>query len=118
MPMTITPCSRSSQAPERRFTCVSAVTLQSDPAIHGGLHWQDEILRMIGCSDLFVLLITPAVLASEFIIQPNCRRCATGFRQSGAMLLPVVLKQVSLPRHPGVTLPKQAREAGVDLETA
>jgi hypothetical protein len=69
------------------------VAFQADPAIHGGQRWQDEILRMIRCSDLFILLITPAFLASEFIVATELPAMRQRFQDVGALLLPVVLKQ-------------------------
>ena len=69
------------------------VAFQADPSIHGGQRWQDEILRMIRQSDLFILLVTPSFLASEFIIGTELPTMRDRFQQTGALLLPVVLKQ-------------------------
>ena len=69
------------------------VAFQADPNIHGGQRWQDEILRMIRQSDLFILLVTPSFLASEFIITTELPAMRDRFQQAGALLLPVVLKQ-------------------------
>jgi hypothetical protein len=69
------------------------VAFQGDPHIHGGQPWRDEILRMIRRADLFILLVTPAFLASEFIIGTELPAMRDRLREAGALLLPVVFKQ-------------------------
>jgi hypothetical protein len=69
------------------------VAFQTDQQIHGGQLWRDEILRMIRRSDLFVLLVTPAFLASDFIISTELPAMRERFQEAGALLLPVVFKQ-------------------------
>jgi hypothetical protein len=70
-----------------------SVSFQADSHIHGGQQWRDEILRMIGRSDLFILLVTPSFLASRFIVETELPAMRDRFLQTGALRLPVVLKQ-------------------------
>jgi hypothetical protein len=70
-----------------------SVAFQADSDNHGGQLWRDEILRMIGRSDLFILLVTPSFLASEFIVGTELPAMRDRFQQTGALRLPVVLKQ-------------------------
>ena len=69
------------------------VAFQADPQIHGGQRWQDEILRMIGQAELFILLVTPSFLNSEFILTTELPAMRQRYQDVGALLLPVVLKQ-------------------------
>ena len=69
------------------------VSFQADQSIHGGQRWQEEILRMIHQSDLFILLISPSFLASDFIIDTELPAMRERLQATGALLLPVVLRQ-------------------------
>jgi hypothetical protein len=69
------------------------VAFQADPIIHGGQIWQDEILRMIRQADLFILLVSPSFLASEFITNTELPAMRARFQQVGGLLLPIVLKR-------------------------
>jgi hypothetical protein len=70
-----------------------SVAFQADQHIHGGQRWREEILRMIGQSDLFILLVSPSFLSSRFIIETELPAMRDRFQEVGALLLPVVLKQ-------------------------
>jgi hypothetical protein len=76
------------KALERAFD----LTLWMDERIDPGFYWNDSIEQAVSQSQVFVLLATPDFIASDYIYKhelPAIRRR----HQSGALVLPVVLKR-------------------------
>ena len=74
---------------ERAF----GIDFWADTRINAGYHWDDEIRRHIDAAEMFILLVSAAFLASDYIWNKELpairdRHTAT----SRALVLPVVLK--------------------------
>jgi TIR domain len=69
------------------------VEVKADDRIRSGQFWEDEILEMIASSHMFILLVSPAFLASDFIWQTELPAMRKRWQAVGGLLLPLVLKQ-------------------------
>ena len=52
---------------EQAFT--DPITLWADDKLRAGLHWDDTIKARIEAAALFILLLSPAFLASDYIVR-------------------------------------------------
>jgi hypothetical protein len=77
------------KAIERGFPWVE---VKADPLIRPGKEWEQEIRAMIGQAEMFVLLVSPAFLASDFIWDTELPEMRRRRQEVGGLLLPVVLK--------------------------
>lgn len=78
------------RAVERAFD----IRFWADTSIHAGARWHDEIIRRVHSADVFILLISPDFLASDFIYDTELP--AIQKREADApdrvLVLPVILK--------------------------
>jgi hypothetical protein len=68
------------------------VEMRADPSLRPGKVWEDEIRTMIREAEMFVLLVSPAFIASDFIMDTELPEMRRRRREVGGLLLPVVLK--------------------------
>jgi hypothetical protein len=64
-----------------------------DKRINAGYHWNAAILREIEAADVFVLLISPAFIASDYVYEREIPAIQERKRSAGALILPVVLER-------------------------
>ncbi|MCK1362285.1 toll/interleukin-1 receptor domain-containing protein [Bradyrhizobium sp. 199] len=76
------------RAIERAFS----FQLWADRRIAAGYYWDEQIARAIACSDVFVLLISPGFIASDYIFDREIP-AINSRRATGALVLPVVLRR-------------------------
>jgi hypothetical protein len=81
------------RAVERAFD----VRFWSDSRISAGYHWDAAIRREIDAAEVFVLLVSPAFISSDYIYDNEIPAIQERKRSAGALVLPVVLERCSLP---------------------
>ena len=69
------------------------VDIHADPSIQPGAPWEAEILKMIDQAHIFILLVSPSFLASDFIWDKELPAMKDRVQKIGALLLPVVLSR-------------------------
>jgi hypothetical protein len=74
---------------ERAF----AIDFWADTRIKPGYYWSEEIEGAIRSAELFVLLITPGFIASDYIFEREIPAIKERHRGAGALVIPVVLKR-------------------------
>jgi hypothetical protein len=79
------------RAVERGFD----VSFWSDNRIGAGCHGDAEILRRIAAAQVFVLLISPGFIASDYIYDKEIPAIQERKQSAGALVLPVVLQLCS-----------------------
>jgi TIR domain len=65
----------------------------TDHAIHAGSEWNAEIASAIRLSDVFVLLISPDFIGSDYVYEKEIPAIQAQRRAGGGLILPVVLKR-------------------------
>jgi hypothetical protein len=64
-----------------------------DDGLHVGMHWAAKIEAEIKAADVFMLLITPDFIASDYVYEKEIPAIQERRRTAGALVLPVVLKR-------------------------
>ena len=67
----------------------------ADTALRPGHEWEEAIMNMIASAHMFILLISPAFIASDFIMDKELPAMRARRHDVGALLLPVVLSKCS-----------------------
>jgi hypothetical protein len=68
-----------------------SVEVDADHSIRAGDGWHAEILKKIGQAHIFILLIGPEFLASDFICNHELPAIRRRKQEVGALLIPVIL---------------------------
>jgi hypothetical protein len=79
------------RALERAFD----VHLWSDQRINAGYHWNNVIIDQIERAELFVLLVSPAFIASDYIYENELPAIRARKKSPTTLVLPVVLLRCS-----------------------
>ena len=74
---------------EQAFT--EPITLWADDKLRAGLHWDDTIKARIEAAALFILLLSPAFLASEYIVRDEIPAIRTRVAAAKGLICPVLL---------------------------
>jgi formylglycine-generating enzyme required for sulfatase activity len=83
---------RDLRALEDAFTL--PIELWADDDLHAGQHWNDTIQARIAATDLFILLLSPAFLVSDFIRDTEIPAIRARLRSGAkALICPVLLQQ-------------------------
>lgn len=82
---------RHLRAVERAFD----IKFWSDQRIDAGYHWNSTIQQRIKTSEVFVLLVSPGFIASDYIYDKEIPAIQRRKKASGALVLPLVLAQCS-----------------------
>ena len=69
------------------------IDLWTDHRIHPGSKWEPQIAAAIQAAQVFVLLITPDFIASDYIYEIEIPAIRQQSRTAGALVLPVVFKR-------------------------
>ncbi len=69
------------------------LTLWADTSLLAGHHWNTEIEQAIARAEVFVLLISPAFIASDFIYTQEIPAIRQRARTTDAPVFPVVLRR-------------------------
>ncbi|MFQ3455971.1 toll/interleukin-1 receptor domain-containing protein [Bradyrhizobium sp. UFLA01-814] len=96
---------------ERAFSA----SFWADKRIHAGAHWNKTIQDAIDAASVFILLLSPGFIASDYIYDHEIPAIGSKHLSAGALVLPVVLKRCSwqmvasalqaIPSHDGRTKP-------------
>ena len=82
---------RQLRALETAFT--TPIELWADDDLHAGQHWDDTIKARIGATGLFILLLSPAFLASDFIRNTEIPAIRARAQSGTALVVPVLLSR-------------------------
>jgi hypothetical protein len=69
------------------------VRMWTDHDIHAGTKWEPQIAAAIESAQIFVLMITPDFIASDYVYEKEIPAIQQQMREVGALVLPVVLKR-------------------------
>ena len=69
------------------------VRFWADTGIGGGAHWNDEIAKAIAEADIFVLLLSPDWLASEYIEKYEEPAIRARYNPKTGLICPVILRR-------------------------
>ena len=69
------------------------VRMWTDHDIHAGTKWEPQIAAAIEAAQIFVLMITPDFIASDYVYEKEIPAIQQQMREVGALVLPVVLKR-------------------------
>jgi len=73
------------------------INFWSDPRTHAGQQWTSEISKRIDDADVFILLISPNSIASEYIYEKEMPAIKARRRDAAALVIPVVLSRCCWP---------------------
>jgi hypothetical protein len=79
------------RAVERAF----GISFWSDQRIDAGYHWNSAIQNKIETSDVFVLLVSPDFIASDYIYDKEIPAIRRRKKAGGALVLPLILARCS-----------------------
>jgi hypothetical protein len=68
------------------------ITFWWDRSVHAGSRWSDSIATAIAEADIALLLITPDLIASDYVIETEIPALQQR-HASGALVIPVVMRQ-------------------------
>jgi len=80
---------RQLRALERAF--ITEISLWADDKLHAGLRWDDTIKARIEVADLFILLLSPAFLDSDYILRHEIPAIRTRVAAAKGLVCPVLL---------------------------
>jgi formylglycine-generating enzyme required for sulfatase activity len=83
------------RALEQAFT--SPITLWADDGLHAGVDWEATIKPQIDTAELFILLLSPAFLASDYVLQREIPAIRTRARGTKVLVIPVILTRCGWP---------------------
>jgi hypothetical protein len=69
------------------------ISFWSDQRLDAGYLWEPTILRQIDAADVFVLLVSPAFIASDYIYDREIPAIRQRRHSASALVLPVVLQR-------------------------
>jgi TIR domain len=70
-----------------------AIEIWTDHKIHAGSDWEPRIATAIEAAQVFVLLISPDFIRSDYVYTKEIPAIQTRRKRAGALVLPVVLKR-------------------------
>jgi non-canonical purine NTP pyrophosphatase (RdgB/HAM1 family) len=76
------------------------ITVWSDPAITAGADWRARIQAALDEADVFLLLVSPDFVASEFCTGPELERALARHEAGRALIVPVLLRDAAWDRLP------------------
>ncbi|HEV2545833.1 MAG TPA: toll/interleukin-1 receptor domain-containing protein [Stellaceae bacterium] len=71
------------------------VKFWADTRISAGYYWSTEIEIAIEAADVFLLLLSPGFIASDYIFFREIPAIASRHRTTGALIVPVILERCS-----------------------
>jgi hypothetical protein len=89
------------RAVERIFN----IDFWADDSVAAGEHWSAEIQSQIQASDVFILLVTPEFLASDYIFDKEIPAIMQRSRSTGGLVIPVVVRRCYWAIVSGATQP-------------
>lgn len=87
------------------------ITIWSDINLNAGARWEDEIHQHLEKADIFLLLISPSFMASDYCYGIEMKRAIERHNEGSALVIPVLLRFVHWQNAPFAdlqVLPKNA----------
>ncbi|HSS21566.1 MAG TPA: toll/interleukin-1 receptor domain-containing protein [Pyrinomonadaceae bacterium] len=88
-----------------------------DTLIRSGSKWRDDIEKALNLTQVAVLLISPAFLASNFIVNNELAPLLNAANEDGAVILPVIISHCSFEQVPSLAEFQSVNSAAEPLDS-
>ncbi len=70
----------------------SELVVWADPLVEAGLEWNEEIFKSLDVADIFILLLSPRSVASDFVVERELPRAETRRKEGKCEIIPIQIK--------------------------